>query len=292
MSRAVLAGIDGSADGVAAAYYAAELAERHDAPLRLVHVFESFFSGYGPVMVAGAYAIAEDQVRQSAEEQLESIAAQIRAAHPGLDVQAQLHDGMVAATLIDLSVDADVTVVGSRGRGGFAGLLLGSVSAQVAAHGHGPVVVVRPAPDADGPIVVGYDGSEPAQGALAYGVREALAQKKPLVVANVYWEEPWGFHHAPAEDPHVTAQRKAEALIADGLELYVDEHPDLVVETRLLHSLSAEYSLTEESALASLTVVGCRGRGGFAGLLLGSVSRTLIHHAAGPIAVIHPSGHS
>jgi nucleotide-binding universal stress UspA family protein len=254
-------------------------------------VFESLFHGYGPLMFAGSYATAQDQLREAARQALEAAAAEIRATHPGLTVEARMRDGLVAATLIEESQGALASVVGARGKGGFAGLTLGSVPAQVAAHGHGPIVVVRPATDPDGPILVGYDGSEAARAALSYAAQEALDQKKRLVVAHVYWEEPWGFHHDPAEDPRAKAERRAQALIAEGLELHLEEHPELDAETRIIHSLNSEYSMIGESARASLTVVGCRGRGGFAGLLLGSVSRTLVHHAAGPVVVIHPSEH-
>jgi|KBSSwiStaDraftv2_1062776.scaffolds.fasta_scaffold131531_2 nucleotide-binding universal stress UspA family protein len=291
MRRPVVAGVDGSPGGTGAAQFAAGLAVRREAPLVLMHVFESFFYGYGPIIIAGSYATVEGKLRQAGGEALESTAADIREAYPGLSVETRLRDGVVAATLIEESEEALATVVGSRGTGGFAGLMLGSVSAQLAAHGHGPIVVVRPVADPDAPILVGYDGSEAARAALSYGVREALDQKKRLVVATVYWEEPWGFHPEPAEDPHVTSERKAEALLAEALELHLEAHPELDYDTRVIHSLNAEYSLTEQTSGASLTVVGCRGRGGFAGLLLGSVSRALVHYAAGPVAIIHPSEH-
>lgn len=295
MDRSIVVGVDGSPGGLAAARYAASLAERRDAPLRLIHVFESLFYGYGPLFAAGNYAVADDQLRHAAEQSLANDASQIRAAYPSLTVEAHLREGVPAAVLIEESQEAVATVVGTRGLGGFAGLQLGSVSSQVAAHGHGPVVVVRPAEQPHGPVLVGFDGSEAAQAALAYGVREALDLKVPLAVANVHWEEPlglqnpWGSQEKP--DPAVTAVHKSQQLIDDALELAREEHPDLQVEIRTVHSLNPAYSLVEESAHASLTVVGCRGRGGFAGLLLGSVSRTLVHHAAGPVAVMHPTAH-
>jgi nucleotide-binding universal stress UspA family protein len=289
MSRSIVAGVDGSPDGLAAARYAASLAERRGASLKLIHAFEGLFHGYGPLAAAAGYAAADQQLREAAGRSLADDTAQIRAAFPSLEVESHLSDGVAAAVLIQESEEALTTVVGSRGRGGFAGLLLGSVSSQVAAHGHGSVVVVRPAVRPEGPVLVGFDGSEASHAALAYGIREALDLKVPLAVANVYWEEPWGFKEMPKPDPAITAAHRAHELIVDALELAREEHPDLQVEIRTVHSLNPEHSLVEESAHACLTVVGCRGRGGFAGLLLGSVSRTLVQHAAGPVAVLHPS---
>jgi nucleotide-binding universal stress UspA family protein len=289
MNRSIVVGVDGSPEGFAAAHYAAALAGRRDAQLRLIHVFEGLFLGYGPLFAAGSYAAADDELRAAAQKALEETAAEIRTAHPELTVQAHLREGAAAAVLIEESQDAVATVVSSRGLGGFAGLQLGSVAGQVAAHGHGPVVVVRPAPRSDGPILVGFDGSDAAYAALGYAIREALALGVPLTVANVYWEEPWGLKETPVPDPAITAEHKARALITDALELPREEHPELQVEIRTVHSLNPEHSLVEESARASLTVVGCRGRGGFAGLLLGSVSHTVVQHAAGPVAVLHPT---
>jgi nucleotide-binding universal stress UspA family protein len=289
MNRSIVAGVDGSPEGLAAAHYAAALAGRRNTQLRLIHVFEGLFLGYGPGFAAGSFAANDEPLREAAEKTLADSAAEIRAAYPQLTVETQLREGVPAAVFIEESQEAVATVVGSRGLGGFAGLQLGSVSSQVAAHGHGPVVVVRPAPQPEGPVLVGFDGSDAAYAALDYGIHEALALGVPLAVANVYWEEPWGFKETPVPDPAITAEQKARQLITDALELPREEHPELQVEIRTLHSLNPEHSLIEESARASLTVVGCRGRGGFAGLLLGSVSHKLVHHAAGPVAVVHPA---
>jgi nucleotide-binding universal stress UspA family protein len=290
MTTPIVVGVDVSPDARAAAFYAATLAARRGAPLKLVHAHESLFFGYGPLMVASSYAIADDKIRRSATTFLDDLVDDIRAAHPGLVVTSQLTDGRAAAVLIAESRSAEVTVLGSRGVGGFAGLLLGSVSAQVAAHGHGAVLVVRPAADPDGPVLVGYDGSAASSAALTFGVKESLGRKVPLVVANVYWEDLDIRHPAPA-DPAVAAARTAGKLISDAVELPSEQHPELDVKILPVHGRKADQALAKESAHAALTVVGCRGRGGFAGLLLGSVSRTLVHHAAGSVAVIHPINH-
>jgi len=291
MTRSIVVGVDGSAGARAAAHYAAAIAVRRHATLTLVHVFETAFHGYGPVGLAGSYASADEYLRESAERLLEETVNDIESSHPGVKFDPHLQSGGVAAQLIDESEEAQLTVVGSRGMDGFASLMLGSVSAQVATYGHGPIIVTRPAAAPDGPILVGYDGSEAANAALQFGVQEALSRKVPLVVANIYWEQPWGWHQQPATDPVITASHRAEQMINDALELPIEEHPELQYSIRTIHSLNPAHSLVEESAHAGLTVVGSRGRGGFAGLLLGSVGRTLIHHAAGPVAVIHPTEH-
>jgi nucleotide-binding universal stress UspA family protein len=291
MTRSIVVGVDGSSGARAAAHYAAAIAQRHHTTLTLVHVFETVFHGYGPVGLAGSYAASEEHLREPAERLLAETVNDIESSHPGVKVDSHLQTGGVAARLIDESEEAQLTVVGCRGMGGFANLMLGSVSAQVATYGHGPIIVVRPAAAPDGPVLVGYDGSQAANAALQFGVQEALSRKVPLVVANVYWEQPRGWHQQPATDPLITASHRAEQMINDALELPVEEHPELQYSIRTIHSPNPAHSLVEESAHAGLTVVGSRGRGGFAGLLLGSVSRTLIHHATGPVAVIHPTQH-
>jgi nucleotide-binding universal stress UspA family protein len=289
MRASIVAGVDGSDQALAAAHYAAGLARRKKAPLRLVYVFESMFYGFGPMYLTGGYGVgvADDQLRKAVSDTLGAIAREITQAYPDVEITSLVREGGASATLIAESQEAEVTVVGSRGLGGFAELVLGSVSSQVAAHGHGTVVVVRPGGVTGGPILIGFDGSRPAQAALEYAVSEALAQRVPLVVACVYWEEPWGFADEPETNTAIAAAHRAQALIEEAIKPWRERHPELRAEARTLHSLNPEHSLIEESAHAGMTVVGSRGRGGFTGLLLGSVSRTLVHHAHGPVAVVH-----
>jgi nucleotide-binding universal stress UspA family protein len=290
MTGPILVGVDASPDAKAAAHYGAALASRRAAPLELVHAYETVLYGYGPLMVASSYAINDDDLRRDAARHLDELVEEIRMAYPSLVVTSQFREGSAASVLIAESQHAEVTVLGSRGAGGFAGLLLGSVSAQVAAHGHGAILVKRPAADPDGPVLVGYDGSGGSAAALAFGVNEALGRRVPLVVVNVYWEDLDIRHPAPA-DPALAAARESEQLLNQAVEPAMEQNPDLKVKTLALHGRKADRLLVEQSAHAGLTVVGCRGRGGFTGLLLGSVSRTLVHHAAGPVAVVHLTEH-
>jgi nucleotide-binding universal stress UspA family protein len=288
MREPIIAGVDGSDHSIAAAHYAAELARRRHAPLRLVYVLENVFYGYAPMYLTEPRGITDDYLRDAANETLTAVTREITSAHPEAEVTSQLREGGAAAALIAESQGADVTVIGSRGLGGFAELLLGSASSQVSAHARGTVVVFRPGGVPGGPVLAGFDGSEPAQVALQYAASEAAALNVPLVVACAYWEQPWGLRDEPRTDPAVTAAHRAEAMIEQAVKPLRDKHPGLRVESRTLHSMNPEHSLVEESTHAGLTVVGSRGRGGIAGLLLGSVSRTLVHHAAGPVAVVHP----
>jgi nucleotide-binding universal stress UspA family protein len=287
MRRPIVVGVDGSEQALAAALYAAALAKRRQAPLRLIYVFENLFYGYGPVATAGSYGVADDQLREAVEQSLGETAREVTAAHPDVEIETQVREGGAAATLIAESPDAEATVVGSRGLGGFAELMLGSVSAQVAAHGEGVVVVVRPGGGSGAHVLVGIDGSKFSQVAVDYAATEALALGVPLVVAHVYWEEPWGFGKEPETDPAVTAAHEAAAIVEQAVKPWRDKHPELPIEVRTRHSINPEHSLLEESEQAGLTVIGSRGRGGFAGLLMGSVSRALVHHAHGPVAVVH-----
>lgn len=291
MARSIVVGVDGSVGAREAAHYAADIAQRRHATLTLIHVFETVFYGYGPLGLAGTYAISEQPLRESAAKLLEEAVSDIESSHPGVKVDARLETGGVASRLIDESADAQMTVLGSRGMGGFASLMLGSVSTQVAAYGHGPIVVYRPQTQPGGPVLVGFDGSTGANAALQFAVQEASSRRVPLLVANVYWEQPWQEGQQPGADPRILARHHAAEVINDAMESAIEEHPDLRYEVRSIHSHNPARSLVEESAQAGLTVVGSRGLGGFKGLLLGSVSRTLIHHATGPLAVIHPTAH-
>lgn len=282
-SRPVVVGVDGSAANLAAVRYAVRLAERRGAPLHLVHVYQ--YPLYGYAMVGFAYPTdsSGDAVHEEVQQTLLNLADRIRTEHPDLvSVYPAQINGTPASVLIELARAAEVTVLGTRGRGGFAGLLLGSVATQVATHARGPVIVVPPSDEdardrADGPVVAGYDGSSGAVAALRFAAGEALMRGTSLEVVRLY---------DPVIDRH---GEYATLSIGGAVETLAREFPQLKVDARALSSESIAQGLVEFSAEAGLTVVGSRGHGGFVGMLLGSVGRALLHHARGPVAVVHPT---
>jgi nucleotide-binding universal stress UspA family protein len=192
-------------------------------------------------------------------------------------------EGRPAKVLIDAARDADLLVVGSRGHGGFTGLLLGSVSEHVLAHATCPVVVVHEHRATTGRIVVGIDGSPESSQALRWAAREAelsgcelhavLAWHIPFTYGVLDMNEPdWAAHAS-----QVLATAVAGALEGTAAARVVQEVVEDYPAAALLHA-------AEE---ADLLVVGSRGRGTFAGLLLGSVSRHVAAHASCPVVVHH-----
>lgn len=293
-ARPVVVGVDGSEPGTVAALYAALLARERHVPLELVCGYQNPLCGFGPPMFGAANPVVEEETRHAADEVLSATAEQLRRQVADVTIQPHLRAGGAASVLIDASRRAAVTVVGSRGAGGFAGLVLGSVSAQVAAHGHGTVVVVRrsgtnldPTAVLAGPVLVGYDSSAPAQAALAFAAQEAALRDTDLVMIHVHWQAPWGSGPEPDTDPAELARQEAEQMLAEAAGPLQERHPGLAVQLRPVHSLNPERELVEQSQGAGLVVVGCRGRGGFTGMLLGSVSHALVHHASCPVAVVH-----
>lgn len=297
--RPVIVGVDGSPSSLAAAAVAADLATSRGALLQLIYGYEVPMYGYVPIAMADRYIVSEGDAHREVNGMLANTAKQLRHDHPGLvDVQVKVLSNGGAAALIEASRQAAITVVGCRGVGGFVGLLLGSVSAQVSAHGHGPVIVVRP-PLSDippgpeqpayrpptGPVVVGVDSAPASKAAVHFAVDEALARGVPLIAVHAY-RIPMYSSDEGAADAMV-----AESLIADQVLPYARQHPELKVEMRAVEGDNVEKAMIEQTRDAGLVVVGCRGSGGFAGLLLGSVSRALVHHAYAPVAVIHPTEH-
>jgi nucleotide-binding universal stress UspA family protein len=291
--RPVVAGVDGSPASLAAADWAAREALRRQVQLRLVHAYvqPAFATFDYPALEAGC----EVPLRHAAQV-LADAADRIRREYPGVRVQTVLVARNPAGVLVDESRDACLVVVGARGEGGFAGLSAGSVSTQVAMHAYGPVVVVSPS---DGlnengvvrPVVVGLDGSAQSTAALGFAFDTASTRGAALVAiyawqalptANLGPVTPW--HYDPVE-----ARTEARRLLMEQLAGWSDKYPQVPVEPRPVFSLNPAETLVEASRTAGLVVVGCRGRGGFVGLLLGSTSRTLVHHAHCTIAVVHPT---
>jgi nucleotide-binding universal stress UspA family protein len=238
------------------------------------------------------YAVRVPPPSEEATRMLDEVAAGLRDRCPSLTVAVRQAPGGAAAALVDKSHHAQLVVVGSRGHGGFAGLLLGSVSTQVAAHARCPVLVVRPAeqpaPPPGQPVVVGVDGSTGSGPALDFAIDEAARRGLPLAVVHV-----WSLGESrPARETYAQTEAAdraaAKTLLSDAAATARQRHPELSVEERLVHALDPQQTLLEASREASVVVVGSRGRGGFTGLLLGSVSQALVHHAHCPVVIAHP----
>jgi nucleotide-binding universal stress UspA family protein len=223
------------------------------------------------------YTPARPDPRVDGANMLARVAAEVAREHPTLDVAtAQIAAGGAPA-LIERSREAEAVVVGHRGLSAPAEVVVGSVSSQVVARASGPVVVVRPLADgrADGPVVAGVDGSPGCVPALEFAFEEAAQRALPLLAVHVADES-----DGPRWD--------AEELLDTAVDPWVEKYPWVDARRQVHSATAAEQTLVDLSGDASLVVVGSRGRGGFAGLLLGSVSQALVHHARGPIAVVHP----
>ncbi|MEU7932501.1 universal stress protein [Micromonospora echinofusca] len=288
MNRPVVAGVDGSPASLLAAEHAARAAVLRSRPLHLVHGYLHPL-GYGVPL--NPYDVGLPAPTEEAQKMLETTAAGLTERCPGLTVEVRQVAGGPGATLVEESRRAELVVVGSRGLGGFAGLLLGSVGTQVAAHAHCPVLVVRPAEEpvpVAGPVLVGVDGSESAELAVGYAADEATRRGDGLVLVHV--QPPDG--DGPADGAPRTPDAESAELLATAEAAVRGSHPGLAVEARVLRAPKAEQALVEASADAALVVVGSRGRGGFAGLLLGSVSQALVQHSHCPVLVARPYGHA
>jgi nucleotide-binding universal stress UspA family protein len=288
MTRPIIVGYDGSTHADGALTWAAREAARVHAPLRVVHVEHTLVDGY---------VIADrplDLAARVGDRVLERAVQRAHGVEPDIEVTTQLAlQESAPAVLVQASGDARLLVVGSRGRGGFAGLLLGSVSIAVAAHAHCPVVVVRRHRSWAGsppvrPVVVGVDSSATSARAVGFAFDQASRLGAPLVAVHG-WELPTMIGQVPPWRPaEIEELRVAEkVLVSESLAGHAERYPDVDVRPLVLPGAPAHVLLAAAED-AQLLVLGSRGMGGFRGLLLGSVSQAVLHHATCPVAVVHP----
>ena len=289
--RAVVAGVDGSECGLQAVRWAAAEAVRRQLPLRLVaaHAWPSGGLVGDPGLGVDYRAVLRDVVLGH----LATAAADARQVAPELDIEQVEVTGYPVPVLLAESAHAEIVVLGDRGLGGFTGLLIGSVAVEVTAHASCPVIVVRgsepdrtvPRPE---PVVVGVDGSPTSEAATAFAFEAASLRRVPLVAVHVWRDVLVDATMAPLLDWDVIDSDEREVL-AERLAGWTEKYPDVPVRRLVARDRPAR-ALVEESGRAQLVVVGSRGRGGFHGLLLGSVSQALLHHAHCPVAVVRPVG--
>lgn len=289
----IVVGVDGSDPALCALDWAAAEARRRGVPLNVVTSYTI------PVFAASSmdagYATLDDQViRDGAQEVLD--AARARVGDIGVDVRLRIESGDPAGVLMELSEEADLVVVGTRGRGGFVGRLLGSVSSALPAHAKCPTVVVPLCVSKRAPgdptvrdvVVVGVDGSDRARRAVLVAAEQATTRSVPLRVVCALPPVSGSLAWMPATVDQEALTIDVRRQLAVGARWLASHFPDLVIETEVIEGAPIEV-LIEESAKATLMVTGSRGRGGFAGMLLGSTSQGVLHHSKGPVLVVPDS---
>jgi nucleotide-binding universal stress UspA family protein len=206
----------------------------------------------------------------------------------GLEIERVVTQGDAAGALVEAAAGADLLVVGSRGRGGVTGTVLGSVSRACLHHAPSPVAVVHDAgPTERSRIVVGADGSPGAKAALDWAYAEAQLRDGGVFAVCAY-DEPWAIAAAGMSRAAAVAEvRTALAAEAENvLEATQAAAPEGLGVTGEAILSAAGPALVSASDGSALLVVGSRGRGGFKSLLLGSVSQYCAVHARGVVVVV------
>ena len=281
----IVVGVDGSPESKVAVDWAARDAALHGVPLKLVHVLNPpvVMSFPEVPMPAGYLQWQEDEGRKILDE----FAATAREAAPELEISTEMISGPSVPMLVEQSRDAHLIAVGCRGRGALARGLLGSVSTGLAHHAFCPVAVIHdedptvPHPSL-APVVVGVDGSPASERALGIAFTEASLRGVDLVAVHA-WSDDTVFE-VPGTD-WSTLQTMGEETLSERLSGWQERFPDVLVR-RVVAADRPAHQLLEQAESAQLLVVGSHGRGGFAGMLLGSVSTAVVHAAKMPVIVV------
>lgn len=284
--RPVAVGVDGSSDALRAARWAAREAARRRVRLEVIHALDlpDGFTRVSPsdALMASLREAATEVVRTATE-----------VAHQTADIQVvpQLELGSATTALHAASRSARMLVLGASGRDRvFAAATLGSLPVKMAAHAECPVVVVRgEETDQRGerdPVVVGLDGGPLSELALAVAFEEAALLGAPLIAVHAWSEREARavFDEAREYFDWQQVEDVAERTLSECLAGWQEKFPEVTVERAPIRDRAVS-ALLRLSASARLVVVGNRGRGGFSGLLLGSTSHALIHHAACPVLI-------
>ncbi len=281
----LVVGYDGSPDARAALDWAVREASARHLALRIVHV-EPDLSGWdaAAATMAGAPVLTAALPEDGGTVAEAALQVAADAGVPARSVQAT---GAPAAMLAEESRTAAMVVIGSRGHGAASSAVLGSTVSHVASHAHCPVVVAQAQGVADGPVVVGVDGSPESEEPLGWAFEHASRHGLALEVLHAYTIPvyPGVVPYVPPVEITEATEQFEQRIAHEALAGWGERYPDVPVTVTVLHGRPAP-ALIEASARASLTVVGSRGRGAFLGMLLGSTSQSLLHHAKGSVVVL------
>lgn len=269
MTVPLVVGVDGSEASLEAVDWAVDEARRQELPLHLLHAADTGHEA--PDIVAAASERA-------------------RKGDPAVRLSSEVVHQDAAHALVGTGRNAFALVLGSRGLGDLAGLLLGSVSLAVAAHADCPVIVVRGGAEHRhgrfGRVVVGVEDGEGSGTAVQFAIREAHGRRCRLVAVYA-WSVPVGNRGPPGLSGYAlrALDRTPAQVLADALRDSTQRHMDVAVSSEVVEG-PARQALLDAASDADLLVVGARRRHGHVGLQLGLVNHAVLHHAPCPVAVV------
>lgn len=294
-TRWVVVGVDGSDSSRYALEFSANEADLRGLGVRII-------TAVSPQEEDGPFAdflrtpeSGEREPLKHARALLDYARGWITRLYPEVPVEARLVRERAADAMLHAAEepDAAAAVVGSRGLSSWASAFVGSVGVELAARAPVPVVVLPKQHEAargvKGRIVVGVDGSNPSVHAVEFAFSEA-SRRKTTLVAVCAWQPMTAFASSmgpvPAEVFDDEAiEENARVTVEEALSAARQAHPDVAVEVHVERGHPV-VALLDIASSADLIVIGSRGRGGFRGLLLGSVSQSVMHGASGPVAVV------
>lgn len=283
----IVVGIDGSDSALEAARWAADEAARKRASLRLVSVVHVPVAGSYVGDVGLGFDMTED-LRAESQRMLEQARSALVEQQPELNVATTVLVGPAIPSLVEESSVAGLMVVGSRGLGGFRGMLVGSTAVALASRGRCPVAVIRGSGGRSGPVVVGVDGSATSDAAVELAFEEASVRGAELVAVHTWLEQGSDAARTAAVESAIggdAASTRGMRALAERLAGWAEKYPDVTVVRRVVSGRPI-VNLLAAAADAQLLLVGSRGRGAFAGVVLGSTSQALVYHAPCPLIVV------
>lgn len=277
MKSSIVVGYDGSDQSRSALEWAAAQAVLEQRILHVVHcwIWPLITRDLGPVE-----GVADSGLKHAAEGVLAEGETEAKRLAPDLQIQTSLVAGVASEILAGLSQNAYLVVVGSRGLGGFMGLLVGSISLKLATTAHCPVVVVRAKEAGTGPVLIGIDGSPQSGTALDDAIRLATLWHAPLKLMHV--QDDVSFFGRNSSYPG--SEEKALQILSDAVAHARAAAPDLDISSALVTGHSVAGKLLEAASSARIILVGETGQGNFMGAI-GSTAQAILHHAKGNLLI-------